>query len=182
MSFALEFRKKNFTAPSAKAIEGRRKRLPARRKVGDGRAETAASRATTLGALVLAAAILAIFNSEGLRLYAGDLAESQLGRPLLALSEAWDGVMQRAGAKSVEEHVRGFVAGLREARWTDLASALGVAAPSGGPAVGPKGEPSTAEAPSDRYTGAVPRPARHGLDDGAESARLRFDRSSAGGR
>jgi len=180
MSFALEFRKKHFTAPTAKAAGRRRKRSPSKRpKAEDGRAETRESRATMLGALVVTAAILAIFNSEGLRLYAGDLAEGQFGRPLLGLSEAWDDAMQRAGAKSVEEHVRSFVTGLREARWTDLASAFG-AAPLSARAI--ELETSTAEEPSDRYTGALPRPAKHGLDDGADGARLRFDHSASGVR
>jgi hypothetical protein len=152
MSFVLEFRKKHFAAPTAK-MTGRRKRSASkRRKAEDGRAETRASRATMLGALVVTAAILAIFNSEGLRLYAGDLAESQFGRPLLGLSEAWDGAMQRAGAKSVEEHVRSFVTGLREARWTDLASAFG-AAPLSARAI--QLETSTAEEPPE------PMPTHH---------------------
>jgi hypothetical protein len=181
MSFALEFRKKHFTAPTAK-VAGRRKRSPSkRRKAEDGRAETRGARATMLGALVVAAAILAIFNSEGLRLYAGDWAESQFGRPLLAVSEAWDGAMQRAGAKSVEEHVRSFVTGLREARWTDLASAFG-AAPVGARTIELKGETSTADEPSDRYTGALPRTAKHGLDDGADGVRPRFEHSASGVR
>src|SRR5712691_2351891 len=95
MSFALEFRKKHFTAPTAK-VAGRPKRSRSkRRKAEDGRAETQGAKATMLGALVVMAAILAIFNCEGLWLYAGDLVESQIGRPMLALWETWDGAMQR---------------------------------------------------------------------------------------
>jgi hypothetical protein len=181
MSFALEFRTKHFTARPAKAVAKPPKRSRSKRGAREGRAETQGARATTLGALVLAAAILAVFNSEGLRLYAGDLAKNQFGRPLLTVSEAWDGAMQRAGAKAVEEQVRGFVADLREARWTDLASAFGVAS-LGASAIERKGESFPAEPPSGEHTGAVPRPVKHGLDDGAWSARPRFDHSSASGR
>ena len=158
MSFALEFRKKHFTAPTAK-VAGRRKRSSSkRRKAEDGRAETRGARATMLG----------------------DWTESQFGRPLLAVSEAWDGAMQRAGAKSVEEHVRSFMTGLREARWTDLASAFGVA-PVGARTIELKGETSTANEPSERYTGAL-RTAKHGLDDGADGVRPRFEHSASGVR
>jgi hypothetical protein len=181
MSFALQFRTKHFTARPAKAAAGPRKRSPAKRGTREGRAETQGARATTLGALVLATAILAVFNSEGLRLYAGDLAQSQFGRPFLTVSETWDGAMQCAGAKAVEEQVRGFVAALREARWTDVASAFGVAS-WGASAIERKGASFPAEPPSGEHTGAVPRPARHGLDDGAWSARPRFDHSSVSGR
>jgi hypothetical protein len=179
MSFALEFRTKHFTARPTKAAARPRKRSPSKRSVREGRAETQGARATTLGALVLAAVILAVFNSEGLRLYAGDLAENQFGRPLLTVSEAWDGAMQRAGANAVEEQVRGFVAALREARWTDLTSAFGVVSLSAS-AIERNGESFPAEPPSGDHMGAVP--VRHGLDDGAWSARPRFDRSSASGR
>jgi hypothetical protein len=89
--------------------------------------------------------------------------------------------MQRAGAKAVEQHVRRFVAGLREARWTDLTSVFGVASLSAS-AIERKGESLPAEPPSGDHMGAVPRPVRHGLDDGAWSARPRFDRSSVSGR
>ena len=129
---------------------------------------------------MIAAAILAIFNSEGLRLYAGDLAEESLGRPLLTASEAWDGAMERIGAKRLGEGVRTLVAGLREARWTDLASAVGLAR-AGVASVAGAGETAPAAGAPD-ITGALPRPPRHVLDDGAESARVRFDRSATGAR
>jgi hypothetical protein len=178
MSFALEFRKKHFTGVGPARAAGKRlkrpkrpKRPASRRKVPD--AETRVSRATMLAALVIAAAILAIFNSEGLRLYAGDLAEESLGRPLLTASEAWDRAMDHVGAKRVEEGVRTLVAGLREARWADLANAVGLK-PAAVTIVAGAGAPD--------LTGALPRPRRHVLDDGAESARMRFDRSVAGAR
>lgn len=181
MSFAFEFRKKHFTGVGPAKVASKRPKRPASgREVMDASAETRISRATMLVVLVIAAAILAIFNSEGLRLYAGDLAEESLGRPLLTASEAWDGAMERIGAKRLGEGVRTLVAGLREARWTDLASAVGLAR-AGVASVAGAGETAPAAGAPD-ITGALPRPPRHVLDDGAESARVRFDRSATGAR
>ena len=129
MSFALEFRKKHYTGPSAAKAAATRsaKARPARRNLASVRSETRASKIAGLTALLMAAAILAVFNSDGLRLYAGDLAEDEVGRPLLTLSEAWDGAMERVGAKRLGTSVRGLVAELREASWTDVAAAFGAA-------------------------------------------------------
>jgi hypothetical protein len=177
MSFGLAFRKKHLSAPEAKPARRKpakpRKRAPARRQAEIDRAETRLARATMLGALVIAAAILAIFNSEGLRLVAGDVADSGVGGSLVVLAEAWDGAMERAGAKDVAAKVRGTVAGLRETRWADLAGPFRTGPVAAGTA-------RAAEAP-EIYTGALPRPAKHRLDDGAESARPHFDRSAAAG-
>jgi hypothetical protein len=181
MSFALEFRKRHFAgACPAKGANRRVKQSRPAREAVDAAAETRVSRATMLVALVIAAAILAIFNSEGLRLYAGDLAEERFGRPLLTASEAWDGAMERIGAKRVEEGVRTIVAGLREARWTDLASAVGLA-PRGAATVAGADEAAPGAGAPD-ITGSLPRPRRHVLDDGAESARVRFDRPATSAR
>ncbi len=92
--------------------------------------ETKANRATVLGALLLAALILAVFNSEGLRLAAGDLAEQEVGRPVLVVSEAWDETMERVGAKALMASVRKVVEEAREASWADVAVIAG-AAPQG---------------------------------------------------
>jgi hypothetical protein len=181
MSFALEFRKKHFAgAAPAKAADRRAKRSRPAREAVDAAAETRVSRATMLVALLIAAAILAIFNSEGLRLYAGDLAEERFGGPLLAASEAWDGAMERIGAKRVEEGVHTLVVGLREARWTDLASAVGLAH-AGVTSVAGAGEVAPGAGTPD-VTGTLPRGRRHVLDDGAESARIRFDRPATSAR
>ena len=111
MSFALEYRKKHLTAPKkceapapkAKAKPKRRGRKapPKQVVVAAPPEDTRANRATVLGALLLAAAILAVFNSEGLRLVAGDLAEEEVGRPVLVVSEAWDDAMDSVGAKAI---------------------------------------------------------------------------------
>jgi hypothetical protein len=197
MSFALEFRKKHYTGPAAAKAAATRsaKARPARRNLASVRSETRASKIAGLTALLMAAAILAVFNSDGLRLYAGDLAEDEVGRPLLSVSEAWDGAMERVGAKRLGMGVRGLVAELREASWTDVAAAFGAAPidaarldagegdapPFRLKGEGLAGEPPLAEHPGD-HTGAIPRSGRHRLDDGAESARAKFDRSSADGR
>lgn len=111
MSFALEFRKRHFLQAD-RPPQGRS--LPSS-------AETRASRGVAFCAFVIAAAILAAFNSEGLRSAASDLASTQAGRGLIALTEAWDGIMEHAGAKSLVASVRDTVREARAARWSDVA-------------------------------------------------------------
>jgi hypothetical protein len=114
-SFALEFRKKYFLEAD-RPPRGRR-RYPTR-------AETRASRAGALGAFMVAAAMLAAFNSEGLRTAMRDLAGTELGRSLLAAAEVWDGAMERAGAKRVVAGVRVAIGEARTASWSDLAGVV----------------------------------------------------------
>ena len=109
-----------------------------------------------LGALLLAAAILAVFNSEGLRLVAGDLAEEEVGRPVLVVSEAWDDAMDRVGAKALMASVRKVVEEAREASWADVAVL---------PAPCRKGDRRTIAADVARgdITGSLPRRAKHAI-------------------
>jgi hypothetical protein len=170
MSFALEFRKKHYlTRAQAKAGGERASRAPKARTRAETHANTRASRTTVLGALLMAGAILAVFNSEGLRLWVGDLAERGIGRPLLALSEAWDSAMERVGTKAVLASVRGLAAEAREASWDDLAGLVGAPGVEDGTMTAGQGAPPD-------YTGALPEPQKHGtvLDD--------FSHSGAGGR
>jgi hypothetical protein len=131
MSFALEYRKKHLLAPktveapqptTAKAPKRRVRKAPAKKVIAAQREDTRANRATVLGALLLAAAILAVFNSEGLRLAAGDLAEREAGGPVLAVSEVWDDAMDMIGAKTVMASVRQVVTEARRASWQDVAA------------------------------------------------------------
>jgi hypothetical protein len=170
-SFALEFRKKHFLAEAETKAGGRigGKQGSGRVMGTAARADTRASRAIALRALIIATAILAIFNSEGLRLAAFDLAETGFGRSLVDASEAWDGAMERAGAKTLVANVRAFVGEAREASWSDIA----------GMAQSPVfafRDRKGGGAPPESYTGALPTPAS--LDDRAP----RFKRSEAGGR
>jgi len=166
MSFALEYRKKHLLAPTkseapspkAKATPKRRARkAPSKRVVAERREDTKANRATVLGALLLAAAILAVFNSEGLRLVAGDLAEREAGRPVLAVSEAWDDAMDRIGAKSLMASVRKVVEEAREASWADVAIFTGG---------GPQSDRRTIAADVARgdITSSLPRRAKHAIE------------------
>jgi hypothetical protein len=176
MSFALEFRKKHFLEADIKA--GRKGGTISRHLAGGvsrrvaSRAETRASRAIALRALLIAAIVLAIFNSEGLRLSAYDLAESGFGRALLPVSEAWDGAMEHVGAKTLVANVRTIVGEAQEMSWADIA---GIAR---APAFAFRDRKGRGAPAQEGYTGALPTAAKHGLDDGG----LRFNRSGAGGR
>jgi hypothetical protein len=166
MSFALDYRKKHLLAPKkvevpppkAKAAPKRRARkAPSKRVVAERREDTKANRATVLGALLLATAILAVFNSEGLRLVAGDLAEREAGRPVLVVSEAWDDAMDRIGAKALMASVRQVVEEAREASWADVAIFAGGA---------PQSDRRTIAADVARgdITGSLPRRAKHAIE------------------
>jgi hypothetical protein len=169
MSFALDYRKKHLIAPKkseapapkAKAAPKRRVRKAPAKKVVVAVArpeDTKANRATVLGALLLATLILAVFNSEGLRLVAGDLAEEEVGRPVLVVSEAWDETMERVGAKALMASVRKVVEEARETSWADVAILAG-AAPH-------QGDRRTIAADVDRgdVTGSLPRRAKHAIE------------------
>jgi hypothetical protein len=165
MSFALEYRKKHLTAPknaeapaaTAKAKPKRRARRAPPKQVVTAVApvDTKANRATALGALLLAAAILAVFNSEGLRLVAGDLAEEEVGRPVLVVSEAWDDAMDRVGAKAVMASVRRIVEEAREASWADVADFAG-GVPEGRRTI-------AADVAHGDITGSLPHRAKHAI-------------------
>jgi hypothetical protein len=166
MSFALEYRKKHLTAPKkaeapapkpkAKPKRRARKTPPKQVVVAVLPEDTGANRATVLGALLLAALILAVFNSEGLRLVAGDIAEEEAGRPVLVVSEAWDDAMNRVGAKAVVASVRKLVEEAREASWADVAGFAG-SMPEG-----PRQAIAADVAHSD-ITGSLPRRAKHAI-------------------
>jgi hypothetical protein len=167
MSFALDYRKKHLIAPKkceapapkAKAKPKRRPRKapPKQVVVAAPPEDTRANQATVLGALLLAAAILAVFNSEGLRLVAGDLAEEEVGRPVLVVSEAWDDAMDRVGAKALMASVRKVVEEARETSWADVAVIAGAA---------PQGDRRTIGAgiAGDDITGSLPRRAKHAIE------------------
>lgn len=159
MSFALEFRRKHFLEPglAAKAqdrFKGRsgvvRRIPPVGHRVGE-EAERSPARRVALVALLIAAGILAVFNSEGMVTYARDLAESRMGRPLLPVAERWDGAMDRIGAKWLVASVRGVMLDAQYAGWSDMAGLFGLA-----------NDPMTAERPADEelYTGALPEKGR----------------------
>jgi hypothetical protein len=158
MSFALEYRKKQFLDPPQST--GRRRSAGERRGrtgLAAARAGTRASRATVLRALLLAAAILAVFNSAGLRVVAGDLAETGPGESLLVLCERWDDAMERTGAKTVTVRLRDLVTAAQDASWTDMAGLVGL----GAPVVALKRDHDREPTP---YTGALPVAAKHALD------------------
>jgi len=168
MSFALEYRKKRLTAPKkceapapkAKAKPKRRGRKapPKQVVVAAPPEDTRANRATVLGALLLAAAILAVFNSEGLRLVAGDLAEEEVGRPVLVVSEAWDDAMDSVGAKALMASVRGLVEEAREASWADVVVLAGGGARQGDRRI------IAADVARGDITGSLPRRAKHAIE------------------
>ncbi|MFD0986423.1 hypothetical protein [Methyloligella solikamskensis] len=114
-------------------------------------ADKSPARRTTLMALVIAALVLAVFNSEGMVSTARDLAESRVGRPLLPVAERWDGAMERIGAKRLVASVRDLMLDAQYARWSDVAGVFGF-----------EGDPMTAEMPErdDLYTGALPEERR----------------------
>ncbi|ODA67484.1 hypothetical protein A7A08_01516 [Methyloligella halotolerans] len=132
-SFALAFRRKSFLdrvlaaegpdrTQSADAVP--RPIPPVGQRIGEVADRSPARRAALL-ALLIAAALLAVFNSEGLVSTARDLAESRLGRSLLPVAERWDDAMERVGAKRLMASVRGLVLDAQYASWSDVAAVFG---------------------------------------------------------
>ena len=154
-SFALSFRRKYFLEPALAAELRSRSQAtspvsrpipPVGHRIGEVPDKSPARR-TTLAALVIAALVLAVFNSEAMVSTARDLAESRMGRPLLPVVERWDGAMDRIGAKRLVGSVRTLMLDAQHARWSDVAGAFGL-----------ENDPMTAERPMDAglYTGALP--------------------------
>jgi hypothetical protein len=69
-------------------------------------------RATT--AIILAALILLVFNSSGLRTYARDLPASQLADRIVLGADGWHNLMRQLGATQPKAWVRQVVTKLRD--------------------------------------------------------------------
>ncbi len=123
---------------------------PVGHRVGEP-ADRSPARRVALVALLIAAGVLAVFNSEGMVSTARDLAESRVGRPLLPVAERWDGAMERIGAKRLVASVRGLMLDMQYARWPDVAALFGL-----------EDDPMTAERPEgeELHTGALPEERR----------------------
>jgi hypothetical protein len=131
-SFAHAFRRKFFherVVPEA-AASARSKSAPPRpippvgHRIGEAEDRSPARR-IALVALLIAAGVLAVFNSEGMVSTARDLAESRVGRSMLPVAERWDGAMEQIGAKRLVASVRGLMLDMQYARWADVAALFG---------------------------------------------------------
>lgn len=123
MSFALEFRKKlqqreAETLRIKKANEGFVS-MPV-----DSSTDTSNNRRRVLLALLIAGAVLSVFNSGGLVRYTQGLADNPVGPGLIIASEKWHALMQERQATLVVDHIRGSVALVRNSSWRDLTFGL----------------------------------------------------------
>lgn len=124
MSFALNYRKK---------LQQKVREEQAFRKANEGfvtlplgpDSDTRGNRRRVFFALLIAGGFLAVLNSAGLVNYAYGLADSRIGRSVIAASERWHEMMQDRQATRVVDHIRGSVAAIRETRWQDLKIVFG---------------------------------------------------------
>ena len=123
MSFALEFRKK---------LQEQEREAVRARKANEGFVTTPAGEASdtrhngrrVMMALLIAGAVLGIFNSGALVRYTQDLAGNPIGEKLIELSESWHEMMQAKQVTRVVEEIRGTVTVAQEASWQDLTQGL----------------------------------------------------------
>jgi hypothetical protein len=123
MSFALEYRKK---------LQAQQRDAQVTKKANEGfvaepvetASDTTSNRRRVFLVLVLAGGILATFNSGGLVNYTQGLADKPMGPQLILASERWHELMQEKKITRVVDHIRGFVAFVRDTSWQDLAIGL----------------------------------------------------------
>ncbi|MEG6507538.1 hypothetical protein V6C03_00980 [Methyloligella sp. 2.7D] len=126
MSFVLEFRRSYFLEPARAKAAAEARARKAKRRVAEkpkppAHLITRKARRGMLLALMTAALILAVFNSEGMKSYAWDLAEQPMFRPVLVLAEGWDRAMEKLGAKALMADLQDIASTAQAARWSDVA-------------------------------------------------------------
>ncbi|MCF8477711.1 MAG: hypothetical protein K9G60_11835 [Pseudolabrys sp.] len=113
-SVAFEETKRNFwDRPSRSLLPVRRFGRPAEGTTPDsaGNARTAAA------AMLIAFAIFALFNSQGIRHFTRDLPGNAFTDILVNKADQWHGLMQRLGAAKLAPAVKGRFDRLRDIRW-----------------------------------------------------------------
>lgn len=128
MSFALEFRKKHLVKRSGESQAERAvmrddqarssKQTPPAPKPMSGR--------RVAQALLVAAVILAVFNSGALVQYARGLSDKMFGPPIITASETWHAMMERGRLTGLTEQIRQIVSQARQSSWDDIAKGLGL--------------------------------------------------------
>lgn len=185
-SFALEYRKR-LLAQKQTAREAER----ARRSEGfiadpapDHKA-TAANRARVFGALLIAAGVLAIFNSEALVHWTRGLSSTAAGRQAFSLAMEWDAWMKASSADRLVAAIRDRVTMVRSAAWEDVAGPFAFgklrageglvrsAASGGKPPPGITGALPALPPPASQDAGGEPLPPAMALDRGADQLRGR---------
>lgn len=126
MSIALEFRKRLLE----REAQERAARAAAAKEgfvagPANDRESTAVNRGRVLRALLIAAAVLAVFNSGSLLHYTRGLAETAPGRHAYAMSERWHRLMESGRATRLVEEIRDIVAAVRDSNWSDLGPIVG---------------------------------------------------------
>lgn len=128
-SFALEYRRRMLAQEAQRTRQrGERGRVafvtPHGRSAAESPRHTRPGR--VLAALMLAALLCLVFNSEALMHYTRGLVETSLGRRLYAASENWHGLMDKAGATRLMLGMREQVSHARDAGWDDVARRIGL--------------------------------------------------------
>ena len=91
-----------------------------------GPAETRTNFRHVLGAMVIAAALLAVLHSGALATYARGLPYGKVYERIITAAEVWHGYMERAGLSVVMTKTRDWVTAVRQSRWADIAGLVGL--------------------------------------------------------
>ncbi len=133
MSFALEFRKKHLIdRPAASVGRQALEQAPGSRAKDAGRGIAAPAmvpnaRRVAL-TLLIAAVVLAVFNSGSLVQYTRGLSDTMLGPNIIRASERWHAMMESGHMTDLTNRIRAVVSSARQSSWEDVARRFGLAA------------------------------------------------------
>ena len=89
-------------------------------------AETRTNFHHVLGAMVIAAALMAVLHSGALATYARGLPYGKVYERIIVAAEVWHGYMEQIGLIAVMTTTRDWVTAMRESRWADIAGLVGL--------------------------------------------------------
>lgn len=171
MSFALDFRKKR--TKSERRPRGQNMAdealeqgfaIPRARKD----ASTHINRRRVFAALLIAAMVLAVFNSAALVQYARGFSGGAVGARLIDVSESWHRAMDSSQVTRIVATIRDAVSAVRHAGWHDMAAPFtGKAEPPAPRDLARPARPDggTMTSIPSRYGGAPAAPLKRGTSD-----------------
>lgn len=124
MSFVMDYRRGTAAREAERQARDFSNALDRIDKAATAKSEKRLHRLSVLGAMLIAAGVLGMFNSAALVQYAYGLSESEMGIHVLEATESWHEMMQRQNFTVVVERIRDAVGNARQSSWEDLTMAL----------------------------------------------------------
>ena len=124
MSIAMDYRRGAAARKAERQARDFSNALDRIDKAATAKSEKRLHRLSVLGALLIAAGVLGMFNSAALVQYSYGLSESEVGIRVLEATESWHELMQRQNLTTVVEQIREAVSNARQSSWEDLTMGL----------------------------------------------------------